>query len=360
MSAKFAQRSRLRLLTGDTPTGPLHLGHYVGSLENRLRLQDEYECYFILANKHAFTTQMEDPERIKTNVLDVATDWLAVGIDPKKSAMFVQSEVHEIDELTFYFAMLLPFNRVMRNPTLKEEILTKGLGDSYPFGFPLYSVGQTADILAFRPEVVPVGKDQLPHIEMTREVARRFNTLYCGVGADVPDERHRAAGGLFGIVKPMLGRVERLVGTGGPGQDGQLLKMSKSLNNAILLSDTADVVRSKVMGMYTDPTRARVTDPGNVINNPVWIFHEAFNKDVSWVSENRERYRLGGIGDVEVKRKLVDVLNDFLEPIRKRRSWYRKDPSLVITALRDGTKKAQIVARETMRLVKQALKQQYW
>ena len=169
-----------RLLTGDTPTGSLHLGHWVGSVENRLAMQDDYECYFLIANKHAFTTRAEQPDEIREAVIEIATDWLAVGIDPDRSAMLIQSEVPAIDELTFFFAMLLPFNRVMRNPTLAQEIKEKGLGDKYPFGFPLYAVGQTADILAFRPEVVPVGADQVPHLELTREVARRFDQIYCG------------------------------------------------------------------------------------------------------------------------------------------------------------------------------------
>ena len=169
-----------RLLTGDTPTGPLHLGHFTGTLENRLKLQSEYDCYFILANKHSFTTLLDKSEKVREYTLQVATDWLAAGIDPNKSNMFIQSEVPEIDELTFYFAMLLPFNQVMRNPTLKDEIVNKGLGDTYSFGFPMYAVGQTADILAFRPDLVPVGKDQLPHIEMTREVARKFNFVFEG------------------------------------------------------------------------------------------------------------------------------------------------------------------------------------
>src|SRR5690349_6695296 len=237
-----------RILTGDTPTGKLHLGHYVGSLENRLALQanPEYDCYWLIANKHAFTTRADRPDEIRQSVIDVATDWLAVGIDPDRSTMFIQSEVPAIDELTFFFAMLLPFSRVMRNPTLKEEIRDKGLGDAYPFGFPLYAVGQCADILAFRPALVPVGEDQLPHLEMTREVARRFDQLHCGVDPHTADADYVARGGLFPVIEPKLGRVKRLVGTGGPGPNGELLKMSKSLDNAIYLGDGPDVVQKKV------------------------------------------------------------------------------------------------------------------
>src|ERR1700712_2355451 len=172
-----------RLLTGDTPTGKLHLGHYVGSVENRLALQDEYDCYFIIANKHAFTTRADRPDDIRQSVLDIATDYLACGIDPNRSNMFIQSEVPAIDELTFFFSMLIPFNRVMRNPTLAQEIKDKDLGDKYPFGFPLYAVGQTAAILAFRPAIGPVGEDQIPRLELTREVARKFDQLYCGVNS---------------------------------------------------------------------------------------------------------------------------------------------------------------------------------
>src|SRR6202161_824685 len=186
-----------RILTGDTPTGRLHLGHWVGSVENRLALQNEYDCYFIIANKHAFTTRAAKPQDIRQSVIDIATDYLAVGLDPNKSTLFIQSEVPAIDELTFFFAMLLPFNRVMRNPTLKDEIRDKGLGDEYSFGFPLYAVGQCADILAFRPALVPVREDQLAHIEMWRAGGPRFNHTYCGVDPATPDAGHLAAGGIL-------------------------------------------------------------------------------------------------------------------------------------------------------------------
>src|SRR5665213_1752272 len=212
-----------RILTGDTPTGKLHLGHYVGSVENRLALQDQYDCFFLIANKHAFTTRSDKPADIRQSVLDIATDWLAVGIDPDKSAMFVQSEVPAIDELTFFFAMLIPFNVVMKNPTIKDEIRDKGLGDNYPFGFPLYPINQVADILAFRPEIVPVGEDQIPHLEMTREVARKFDQLYCGVDSHTEDKDYVKQGGLFPVVDVKLGRTRRLVGIGAPGPDGNLL-----------------------------------------------------------------------------------------------------------------------------------------
>ena len=321
-------------LTGDTPTGRLHLGHYVGSLENRLALQDEYECYFLIANKHAFTTRADKPGEIRQSVIDIATDWLAVGIDPNKSALFIQSEIPAIDELTFFFAMLVPFNRVMRNPTLRDEIRDKELGDNYSFGFPLYAVGQCADILAFRPALVPVGEDQLPHLEMSREVARRFNQIYCGVDPHTEDKDYVARGGVFPVIEPKLGRVRRLVGTGAPGPNGELQKMSKSLNNAIFLSDDADTVQKKVMGMYTDPKRLKATDPGTVENNPLWIFHETFNPDKAWVAEQEDAYRAGKVGDVAIKRRLVEVLNTILSPIRERRKQYEARPGDVLDALK--------------------------
>ncbi len=353
--------SKKRILTGDTPTGRLHLGHWVGSLENRVALQDEYDCYFIIANVHAFTTRAETPAQIRESVLEIATDYLAAGIDPDKSTIFVQSEVPAIAELTFFFAMLLPFNRVMKNPTIRDEIRDKGLGDAYSFGFPMYAVGQTADILTFRPELVPVGEDQLPHLEMTREVARRFDQMYCGVNSQTEDRDYVKAGGLFPVIEAKLGRVKRLVGTGGPSAEtGQLLKMSKSLNNAIFLSDDPDTIRKKVMSMYTDPNRKKATDPGTVENNPLWIFHETFNPDKQWVQETEAKYRAGGIGDVDCKKKLVEVLDALIGPIRQRRAVFEKDPGEVLRVLREGTAKANVLAEETLYAAKKAMGQDYF
>jgi tryptophanyl-tRNA synthetase len=352
-----------RILTGDTPTGRLHLGHYVGSIENRLALQDQYECYFLIANKHAFTTRADKPADIRQSVIDIATDWLAVGIDPDKSAMVLQSEVPAIDELTFFFAMLLPFNRVMKNPTIKDEIRDKQLGDEYPFGFPLYAVGQTADILAFRPELVPVGEDQIPHLEMTREVARKFNQLYCGVSSHTDDKDHVKKGGLFPVIEPKLGRVKRLVGTGGPNpQTGQLYKMSKSLNNAIFLSDDADAVQKKVMSMYTDPKRITGKEPGETdpAKNPLWAFHETFNHDTAWVDEHRTLYSQGKIGDVPIKKKLVEILNALIDPIRTRRKQFEARPDDVIDALKQGTRRANVLTEQTLAMAKKAMKQDYF
>ncbi len=250
----------------------MHLGHWVGSLENRVALQDDYECYFLLANVHAFTTRSDQPKEVRDSVIDITLDYLAAGIDPLKSTIFIESDVPAIYTLAALFSMLIPFPRLMRNPTLKDEIRDKKLGDNYSFGFLLYAVLQVADILAFRPQVVPVGEDQLPHLEMTREVARRFNQLYCGVDPHTEDADYLGAGGLLPIITPLVGRVERLVGLGGPTAEGRLLKMSKSLNNAIFLSDDADTVAKKVMNMYTDPQRLRASDPGTVENNPLCDF----------------------------------------------------------------------------------------
>lgn len=349
-----------RLVSGDTPTGRLHLGHWVGSVENRVNLQNDYDCYFLIANAHAFTTRSERPDDIRQSVIDLLLDYLAVGIDPKRSTIFLQSEVTAIPDLTFFFSMLLPFSRVMRNPTIKDEIRDKGLGDNYSFGFLLYPVGQCADILAFRPEVVPVGEDQIPHIEMTREVARRFNQLYCGVDSHAEDKDHLSAGGLFPVVDAKLGRARRLVGIGQPTEEGNLLKMSKSLNNAIFLSDDPDTVAKKVKAMYTDPKRLKATDKGTVENNPLWIFHETFNPDQAWVAEAEERYRQGQIGDVECKKRLTEILVDLIEPFRLRRLDYEKNLDHALAVLREGSEKASAVANETAKLAKEAMKQRFW
>jgi tryptophanyl-tRNA synthetase len=351
---------KLRLLTGDTPTGKLHLGHFVGSLENRIHMQKDYDCYFIIANVHAFTTRMDKPADIHQSVLDITLDYLAAGIDPKQSTIFLQSDIPAIAELTFFFSMLISYPRLMRNPTIKDEIRDKGLGENYPFGFLLYPVGQVADILAFRPAVVPVGEDQIPHLEMTREVARRFNQLYCNVDSHAEDADHLKNGGLFPVIEAKLGRTKRLVGIGAPNAEGMLLKMSKSLNNAIYLSDDADTIKKKVMSMYTDPNRLKPTDKGTIENNPLWIFHDTFNPDTAWVEEAKERYRQGAIGDVECKRNLIDVLVALIEPMRVRRMQYEQDMSYVTTVLREGSAKANVVASETLRLAKEKMQQIYF
>jgi tryptophanyl-tRNA synthetase len=295
-------------------------------------------------------------------VIDVATDFLAVGLDPTRCAMFIQSEVPVIDELTFFLSMLIPFNRVMRNPTLAEEIRDKGLGDHYPFGFPLYAVGQCADILAFRPDIVPVGEDQIPHLELCREVTRKFNQTYAGVNPHADDKDHVSLGGVFPVIKPKVGRVKRLVGLGPPAPTGQLLKMSKSLGNAIYLSDSAADVEKKIKQMYTDPNRLRATDPGetNPEKNPLWAMHEAFNTDVAWMEEHRKMYAEGKVGDVVIKKRLTEILNALLDPIRTRHAHFAARPDDVIDALKLGTKKANAAAEETMAVAKKAMKQNYF
>lgn len=348
-----------RLLTGDTPTGRLHLGHYVGSIENRIALQDIYDCYFIIANVHAFTTRADKPAEIHQSVIDIATDYLAAGIDPEKATIFIQSDIPAIAELTYFFSMLLPYPRVMRNPTIKDEIRDKKLGDNYPFGFLLYAVGQVADILVFRPDIVPVGEDQIPHIEMTREVARKFNQMYCGVDPHTEDKDYLKMGGLFPIVETKLGREKRLIGTTGPDSQGNLLKMSKSLNNAIFLSDDADTITKKIMGMYTDPKRLKASDPGTTENNPLWVFHDTFNPDKNWVLEAKARYRQGQIGDVECKKRLIEVIETLIRPIRERRKTFAADPQTVLKILQKGAKKANMIAEETLKLAKNAMKQIY-
>lgn len=355
-----ATMSKPRLLTGDTPTGRLHLGHWVGSIENRLQMQNDYDCYFVIANVHAFTTRMDRPADIHESVMEITMDYLAAGIDPLQSTIFIQSEIPAIAELTCFFSMLIPYPRLMRNPTIKDEIRDKGLGENYPFGFLLYPVGQVADILTFRPDVVPVGEDQIPHLEMTREVARRFNQLYCNVDSHTEDADYVQAGGLFPIVQTKLGRTKRLVGIGGPDANGNLLKMSKSLNNAIFLSDDPDTIKKKVMNMYTDPARLKATDPGKTENNPLWIFHETFNPDKAWVAETQARYRAGTVGDVECKKCLIDILVALIEPIRQRRLQYEQDLRYVQTILQDGVARANVVANETLLLAKEAMRQRYF
>lgn len=351
--------SKPRLLTGDTPTGRLHLGHWVGSLENRVAMQDDYDCFFLLANTHAFTTNVDQPEFIRQSTLDITLDYLAAGIDPKKSVIFVESDIPAILELTALLSMLIPYPRLMRNPTIKDEIRDKQLGDNYTMGFLLYPIMQVADILAFRADVVPVGEDQIPHLELTREVARRFNQMYCGVDPHTKDEDYIKAGGLLPLFETKLGRVKRLIGTGAPTAEGRLLKMSKSLNNAIMLSDSPDTIKKKVMGMYTDPKRLKATDPGTVENNPLWEFHDTFNHDKKWVEETKVRYRAGSVGDVECKKKLVDVLVDLLQPMQARRAEYEQDPQQVLNVLRDGACRANVIAEETLKLVKAAMRQLY-
>lgn len=349
-----------RLLTGDTPTGKLHLGHWVGSLENRVAMQADYDCFFILANLHAFTTRADRSQEIRQNVMDIILDYLSVGIDPKQSSIFLQSDVPAIAELTVIFSMLVRENYTKNNPTIKAEIRDKGLSDSnLLMGFLLYPVGQAADILSFCPDIVPVGEDQLPHVEKTWDIARKFNQMYCGVDSHIDDEQYVDAGGLFPIPKVKLGRVKRLVGIGKPDADGNLLKMSKSLGNAILLSDTPDEIRKKIRGMYTDPNRVRVTDPGKVEGNPLWALSDAFIKDTNWLEEKKEAYRLGQVGDKECKEKLTDAIIALTDPMRARRAEYEGNDDLIIDVLRQGTARANAVAEQTLAKAKKYIGQSF-
>ena len=340
-----------RILTGDTPTGRLHLGHWVGSIANRVRLQDDYDCYFLLANMHAYTTRADKGDDIRRDTVEIVKDWIAAGIDPNRSTVVLQTEVPAIAELSWFFAMILPFNRVMRNPTIKDEIQAKGLGDTYSFGFPMYAVGQCADILAFRPELVPVGEDQVAHIEMCREVARRFNILYCGVDSKAEDADFPALGGAFPIPAALVGEVGRLIGT-----DGKQ-KMSKSLNNAILLSDTPKQVKKKINAMYPGQSR-EPNEPGDVEINPVFDYMDTFITDKALIEDTKARYRAGdNIGDGHVKAFVIDAINELLEPMRARRAALEgpAGDKQVIEIITEGTRRANIVAEESLALAKDAM-----
>lgn len=324
-----------RILTGDRPTGRMHLGHYVGSLANRIRLQDQYECFFIIADVHTLTTrpERENIQQIGTNIHEMVLDYLSVGIDPEKSTIFVQSAIQETYELNLIFEMMVSVARLERIPNLKDMASAAHL-DSMPFGLLGYPVLQAADILLPRANLVPVGKDNESHVEITREIARRFNGLY---------------GDVFPIPDVMIGDVPSLIGT-----DGQA-KMSKSLGNAIFLSDDSKAVTEKVRGMFTDPNRIRADIPGRVEGNPVFIYHDAFNPNVDEVNDLKERYLQGKVGDVEVKKKLAAAINAFLEPMRERRARYEAQPSLVDDILIAGTERTRQEARQTMELVREAM-----
>lgn len=329
---------RKRILTGIRPTGALHLGHYGGALENWIRLQDEYECFFLIAD-YQVSDYADDFQRVRDSVWEVALDWLAVGLDPDKSHYTIESLVPEHAELTTWLSWWVPLGMLERNPTLKGEMADLEAKSSVPVAFFNYPMMQVANILMPRAHLVPTGDDQLPHIELSREVARRFNRMF---DRDV-----------FPEPEGLVGRVARLVGTDGSA------KMSKSKNNAIFLKDDEDTVNQKVRGMYTDPTRLRATDPGHVEGNPVFIYHDAFNPDVDEVNDLKERYLVGKVGDVEVKQKLAKAINTFLDPIRERRAHYEAHPELVKEALAKGSGHARTVAQATMAEVRDAMQINY-
>ncbi|GHD65520.1 tryptophan--tRNA ligase [Jeongeupia chitinilytica] len=328
------------ILTGDRPTGPLHLGHFVGSLQNRVVFQNLHTQFLMLADAQAFTDNMGDRDKVRRNVLEVALDYLAVGIDPAKSTIFIQSQLPELTELTFYYLNLVTVARLERNPTVKEEIRLRDFQRDIPAGFLAYPVSQAADITAFRATLVPVGADQAPMIEQSNEIVRKFNA---NVGQDILVEA--------APVIPAMGRL--------PGIDGKA-KMSKSLGNALALSASADEVSKAVKMMYTDPNHLRVDDPGQVEGNVVFTYLDAFEPDIAFVDDLKAKYRRGGLGDMVIKRHLEQRLQALLAPIRERRAEFAGDPAEVMRMLAQGTDKARAVAARTLSDVKGALGLNYF
>lgn len=342
------------ILTGDRPTGRLHVGHYVGSLKERVALQNtgKYdEIYIMIADAQALTDNAEHPEKVRQNIIQVALDYLACGIDPDKSAIFIQSMIPELTELTFYYMNLVTVSRVQRNPTVKAEIQQRNFEASIPVGFFCYPISQAADITAFRATAVPAGEDQEPMLEQCREIVRKFNEVY-GETLTEPE-----------IVLPANQACLRL-----PGIDGKA-KMSKSLGNCIYLSDEPDTIKTKVMSMFTDPTHLRKDDPGHTEGNPVFIYLEAFSKpeyfaeflpEYSGLEELKEHYKRGGLGDVTVKKFLNHVMQSELAPIRERRKMWEQRLPEVFEILKEGTKAARAVAAETLCDVRHAMKIDYF
>ena len=342
------------ILTGDRPTGRLHVGHYVGSLKERVRLQNSGlydEVYIMIADAQALTDNAEHPEKVRQNIIQVALDYLACGIDPEKATIFIQSMIPELTELTFYYMNLVTVSRVQRNPTVKAEIQQKKFESSIPVGFFCYPISQAADITAFKANVVPVGEDQLPMLEQTKEIVRKFNSVYGDT-----------------LVEPEILLPENQACLRLPGIDGKA-KMSKSLNNCIYLSDSADDVKKKIMNMFTDPNHLKVSDPGKVDGNPVFIYLDAFCQEHHFeeflpeyanLDELKAHYTRGGLGDVKVKRFLNEVIQEELEPIRKRRKEYEKDIPAIYEILKKGSEKAEEVAAKTLSEVKSAMKINYF
>lgn len=326
------------ILTGDRPTGKLHLGHYVGSLKTRVAMQadEDNQLFVMIADMQALTDNAKNPEKVSSNVLQVALDYLAVGLDPAKSTLFIQSQIPELAELTMYYLNLVSVGRVRRNPTVKTEIEQKKFGESVPTGFFIYPVSQAADITAFKANLVPVGEDQKPMLEQTQEIVQSFNHTYGEVLVEPKD-----------VFPPKgMGRL--------PGIDGNG-KMSKSLGNGIYISDPADVLQKKVMSMYTDPNHIHVQDPGQVEGNMVFTYLDVFGTDKEAIEEMKAHYRRGGLGDVKIKRYLIDVLEAEFAPIRARREELEKDPSAVMEILRKGSEEAAKVAAQTLSEVKSAM-----
>ena len=342
------------ILTGDRPTGKLHLGHYVGSLRRRVQLQNAggYDNMFVfMADVQALTDNADNPEKIRQNIIEVALDYLAAGLDPEKCTIFIQSQITELAELTTYLMNLITVSRVQRNPTVKTEIKMRNFEANIPLGFFCYPVSQAADITLFKSTTVPVGEDQEPMLEVTRELVRRFNNTYGEV-----------------LVEPEIMLPENLTARRLPGTDGKE-KMSKSLGNCIYLSDSAEEVWQKVRSMYTDPTHLNVSDPGHVEGNAVFTYLDAFSTDADFaqfwpeynnLDELKEHYQRGGLGDMKCKKFLNQVLNQFLEPMRERRREYQKDIPEIYNILRRGTEKARETAAQTMSEVRRAMKIDYF
>ena len=332
------------LLTGDRPTGKLHIGHYIGSLKNRVKLQNsgKYDPYIMIADTQALTDNARNPEKIRNSLIQVALDYLAVGLDPNKSTIYVQSQIPALFELTAYYMDLVTVARLERNPTVKTEIKQKDFKDSIPVGFLNYPVSQAADITAFKATIIPVGDDQEPMLEQTREIVRTFNRVY---NTDILVEPK-------GYFPPKgQGRL--------PGLDGNA-KMSKSLGNAIYLADDAKTVQKKVMSMYTDPNHIHVEDPGKIEGNTVFTYLDVFDPDKDKVAELKEEYQKGGLGDVKIKRYLNKVLEAELAPIRERREKFSQDEDAVYEMLLEGSKKANKVANETLQQVRDAIGLNYF
>lgn len=342
------------ILTGDRPTGKLHIGHYVGSLRNRVLLQNsgEYDKIFImLADAQALTDNFDNPEKVRNNVLEVALDYLACGIDPEKSTIFIQSQIPELCELSFYYMNLVTLSRLQRNPTVKAEMHQKGFENNIPVGFLTYPISQTADITAFKATTVPVGEDQLPMIEQAKEIVRKFNSTYEEVLVE-PE-----------AILPSNKSSLRL-----PGIDGKA-KMSKSLKNCIYISDSVEEIREKVLQMYTDPDHIKVSDPGKIEGNTVFTYLDSFCKpkhfknylpEYNNLEELKEHYKRGGLGDIKVKRFLNAILEEELEPIRVRRENLKKDISYVYDVLKNGSIKARETASKTLSEVKKAMRINYF
>ncbi|TFB09108.1 tryptophan--tRNA ligase [Candidatus Atribacteria bacterium MT.SAG.1] len=336
------KNKRKRILTGDRPTGPLHLGHFVGSLQSRIKLQNSCEQFVMLADTQALTDNADNPEKIKKAILQVAIDYLSVGIDPKKTTIFIQSAIPELAELNLYFLNLVTLARLQRNPTIKDEMKQKRYGANVPIGFLTYPISQAADITIFKADLVPVGADQLPILEQVNEIVRKFNKTY-GKGKKILVE-----------CKGFFSKTSRLPGIDGKG------KASKSLDNAIFLSDSKKEVARKVMSMYTDPKHIRVQDPGRIKGNVVFDYLDAFDTDIEELKKIKAHYQKGGLGDVEVKKRLIKVLEKLLAPIRARRKKLEKNPKMVMKILAQGTKKARKIAQETMKQVRKAMQIDYF